>query len=91
MVIEPKYRMFMCGLGYMHPEWGHGMYQGDNESMYDSYDLSEDPHDPPFLHVQAISDFTVSMHGQTTKGTGVLEELLIGKHKPSGFEGLLDR
>ena len=91
VVIEPKYRMFMCGLGYMHPEWGHGMYQGDNESMYDSYDLSEDPHDPPFLHVQAISDFTVSMHGQTTQGTGVLEELLIGKHKPSGFEGLLDR
>ena len=38
----------MCGLGYMHPEWGHGMYQGDNQSMYDSYDLSEDPHDPPF-------------------------------------------
>ena len=91
VIIEPKYRMFMCGLGYMHPEWGHGMYRGDNESMYDSYDLSEDPHDPPFLHVQAISDFTVSMNGQTSKGIGVLEELLIGKHKPSGFEGLLDR
>jgi hypothetical protein len=91
VIIEPKYRMFMCGLGYMHPEWGHGMYQGDNESMYDSYDLSEDPHDPPFLHVQAISDFTVLMNGQTSKGIGVLEELLIGKHKPSGFEGLLDR
>ena len=91
VIIEPKYRMFMCGLGYMHPQWGHGMYRGDNESMYDSYDLSEDPHDPPFLHVQAISDFTVSMNGQTSKGIGVLEELLIGKHKPSGFEGLLDR
>ena len=91
VIIEPKYRMFMCGLGYMHPEWGHGMYRGDNESMYDSYDLSEDPHDPPFLHVQAISDFTVSMNGQTSKGIGELEELLIGKHKPSGFEGLLDR
>ena len=91
VIIEPKYRMFMCGLGYMHPEWGHGMYRGDNESMYDSYDLSEDPHDPPFLHVQAISDFTVLMNGQTSKGIGVLEELLIGKHKPSGFEGLLDR
>jgi hypothetical protein len=31
------------------------------------------------------------MNGQTSKGIGVLEELLIGKHKPSGFEGLLDR
>ena len=91
VIIEPKYRMFMCGLGYMQPEWAHGMYRGDNESMYDSYDPSEDPHDPPFLHVQAISDFTVSMNGQTSKGIGVLEELLIGKHKPSGFEGLLDR
>ena len=91
VIIEPKYRMFMCGLGYMHPKWGHGMYQGEDESMYDSYDLSNDPHDPPFLHVQAISEFTILMDDQTHKGTGVLEELLIGKHKTSGFEGLLDR
>lgn len=91
LIIQPKYRMFMCGLGYMHPDWGHGMYQGENESMYDTYDLKEDPHDPPFLHVQAISNFTITMNNQTYRGTGVLEELLIGKHKPSGFEGLLDR
>ena len=54
-VIEPKYNMFMCGLGYMHPEWGHGHFKGENESLYDFYDLKSDPHDPPFLLIQAIS------------------------------------
>ena len=91
LLVEPKYHMFMCGLGYMHPTWGHGLYHGENESMYDSYDLSEDPHDPPFLHVQAISECTLSAGDEVKKGIGVLEELLIGQHKTSGFKDLLDR
>ena len=47
--LQPKYHIYMCGLGYMHPDWGHGHYKGENQSTYDSYDLNEDPHDPPFL------------------------------------------
>jgi len=91
LLVEPKYHMYMCGLGYMHPSWGHGQYQGENESMYDTYDLSVDPHDPPFLHVQAVAECTLFNGSETQKGIGVLEELLIGKHKPSGFKDLLDR
>ena len=80
----------MCGLGYMHPEWGHGHFKGENQSTYDSYDLNEDPHDPPFLHIQAICKFTLKEDNKTKEGLGVLEELLIGPHSPSGFEELLD-
>ena len=46
--IVPNVNMFMCGLGYMHPDWGHGQFKGELETQYDSYDLSEDPQDPPF-------------------------------------------
>ena len=88
--LQPKYHIYMCGLGYMHPDWGHGHYKGENQSTYDSYDLNEDPHDPPFLHIQAICDFTLNENNEEKKGLGVLEELLIGPHLPSGFEELLD-
>ena len=40
--------MFMCALGYMHPDWGHGQFKGELETHYDIYDLSDDPQDPPF-------------------------------------------
>ena len=89
-ILKPKYHIYMGGLGYMHPEWGHGHFKGENQSTYDVYDLNEDLHDPPFLHIQAICDFTFSENKKTKKGLGVLEELLIGPHSPSGFEGLLD-
>ncbi len=88
--IDCGMKAFMCGLGYMHPDWGHGHYKGENQSTYDSYDLNEDPHDPPFLHIQAICDFTLNENNEEKKGLGVLEELLIGPHSPSGFEELLD-
>ena len=75
----------------MHPEWGHGQFHGEKQSLYDFYDLSEDPHDPPFLHIQAICEFELLENQSKIKGIGALEQLLIGPHAPSGFEDLLDR
>ena len=88
--LTPKYHIFMCGLGYMHPDWGHGQFQGENQSLYDFYDLNDDPHDPPFLHIQAICDFEMKENDSIKNGIGALEQLLIGPHFPSSFEGLLD-
>ena len=89
--ITPQKRVFMCGLGYMHQEWGHGHFKGENERTYDTYNLDEDPHDPPFLHIQSISDITFSRKKETYVGSCILEELILGPHKPSGFEDLFDR
>ena len=88
--LTPKYHIFMCGLGYMHPDWGHGQFHGENQSLHDFYDLNIDPHDPPFLHIQAICDFEMKENESTKNGIGALEQLLIGPHLPSGFDGLLD-
>jgi hypothetical protein len=89
--ITPKKRIFMCGLGYMHQEWGHGHFKGENEKTYDTYNLNEDPHDPPFLHIQSISDITLKRGNESFQGIGVLEELILGPHKTSGFKDLFDR
>ena len=88
--ITPKYHIFMCGLGYMHPEWGHGFFKGEDESYYDFYNLDKDPHDPPFLHIQAVSDFKFVEKGKSFSGIGVIEQLFVGPHKISGLEGLFD-
>ena len=91
ILIEPKYNVFMCGLGYMHQEWGHGQFKGEEASTYDTYVLKEDPHDPPFLHIQGVCDITYSEENFSTMGVGVLEQLLLGSHEPSGFQDLFDR
>ena len=88
--IETYNLIFMCGIGYMHPDWGAGHYKGENETTYDTYDLSEDPQDPPFLHVQAFCKTTYESKNKVVEGVGILEQLLLGAHEPSGFKDLLD-
>lgn len=85
--IEPLYQFYMSGIGYMHPEWGHGMNKGELALAYDTIDLAAvDEADPLLLHIQAIS--RVQMGDK--KGMGVLEQLIIGPHAPSGFKDILD-
>ena len=81
----------MCGLGYMHPDWGHGHDKGDNATHFDEYDLNEDPGDPPYLHVQALSSATLKIGDKAYEGRGVLEQLILGAHEPSGFVDLFDK
>ena len=48
------------------------------------------PTDPTNLHIQAICNATLDDGGTVSKGTGVLEQMIIGKHEPSGFKQTLD-
>jgi hypothetical protein len=85
--LEPLYDFSMVGLGYQHPQWGHGMYVGENEVGGESWALSDvDPAAPLYLHVQAVCRASMGKR----KGIGVLEQLVIGPHAPSGFKDLLD-
>lgn len=85
--LEPLYQFYMSGLGYLHPEWGHGIDRGEYAVAYDSIDLaSVDEAAPMQLHIQAIS--RVRMGSKV--GLGVLEQLILGPHEPSGFKELLD-
>jgi hypothetical protein len=85
--LEPLLDFQMLGIGYLHPEWGHGVWKGEDALGFESWKLSElDPMQPQHLHVQALC----RAHFEGRTGTGILEQLVIGAHAPSGFEGLLD-
>jgi hypothetical protein len=86
--LEPRFELFMSGLGYMHPEWGHGRNRGELAVGYDAERLSDvDRNDLLHLHVQALCDARMRMpDGSERSGQGVLEQLVLGRHAPSGLE-----
>jgi hypothetical protein len=89
--LEPSRQFSMSGIGYFHPEWGHGVYTGEDRTGYDVYDLaSVDETHPLHLHVQAFCRARLRENGRTKEGVGVLEQLILGPHDPLGLHGLLD-
>jgi hypothetical protein len=88
---EPHWHFYMRGLGYGHPDWGHGTYHGDLDVGFDSFALADmAPADPGSLHIQAFGSATLEDASGTQSGVGVLEQLIIGPHAPSGFTDILD-
>jgi hypothetical protein len=92
ITFEPQYEFYMLGLGYGHPTWGHGGNRGQLAVEREDLKLADvDPRSPQHLHVQALSKVTYSHDGgPPLVGRGVLEQLAIGPHTPSGFAQMLD-
>lgn len=87
IALEPLLGFQMCGIGYLHPEWGHGMWKGPEAVGGESWSLADvNPLDPRFLHVQQL----VRARWGDRSGIGVLEQLVIGAHAPSRLSGLFD-
>jgi hypothetical protein len=81
----------MSGIGYGHPEWGHGVYRGDSALGYDSFTLGEvNENDPRFQHIQAFVSAKLSGPGIEREGAGVLEQLVVGEYRPHGLTGVFD-
>ena len=92
VIFEPGYEFFMLGLGYGHPTWGHGLAHGPLAVEREDFKLSQvDARLPQHLHVQALCKVICRDDaGVEEVGRGVLEQLVIGPHGPSGFTDLLD-
>lgn len=89
--VEPLFEFHMAGLGYLHPEWGHGVWKGELEVGGERWSLPVDnPADPARVHVQALVRATTSGGLGEHEGIGILEQLAIGRHDPTGLEGLFD-
>ena len=85
--LEPILDFQMLGIGYLHPEWGHGVWKGEQATGFESWKLGDlDPLAPEHLHIQALC----RARYEGREGFGILEQLVIGPHAPSGFTGLLD-
>ncbi|MGB0114241.1 MAG: hypothetical protein WBP59_13545 [Ilumatobacteraceae bacterium] len=91
IVLEPLFEFHMAGLGYLHPEWGQGMWKGELAVGAERWDLPvDDPTAPDRLHVQAIVRATTSGGIGEHQGIGILEQLAIGRHDPTGLAGIFD-
>ncbi len=90
--LKPQWNFFMSGLGYTHPEWGHGKLHGELKVAYDCYETSKvNTSEMHFLHVQAFCEAVLhGPDGLKREGRGVLEQLVLGPHKPSGFASMTD-
>ncbi len=87
LTIEPIGRFQMKGLGYTHPVWGHGIYQGPQLKV-EREDFVLDRLDalaPENLHVQV----PVRVGGDA-QGVGVFEQLVIGPYAPLRLADFLD-
>lgn len=86
--LDPVLRFQMKGLGYRHPEWGHGMWRGELEVGSESIDLQRiDLLAPENLHVQQVVQ---ARDDQGRQGLGVLEQLVAGPYPPASFRGFQD-
>ncbi|NPC96678.1 hypothetical protein [Nocardioides sp. zg-DK7169] len=85
--LEPLLTFRQKGVGYQHPEWKHGTWRGEllvgaeEAAVEDLDDLA-----PENIHVQQVVRATWGER----QGLGVLEQLVIGPHAPSGFTSVLD-
>jgi hypothetical protein len=55
LALEPLLTFQMLGLGYLHPEWGHGLWKGAEAFGVESWRPAElAPLDPRHVHVQQL-------------------------------------
>ncbi|APZ99021.1 hypothetical protein BWQ93_11350 [Sphingopyxis sp. QXT-31] len=93
LTLSPSGPVFaMSGLGYTHPLWGHGLDHGPELAVaHDSLTEAERGWGNPLaMHIQALVTAELVDGGTTHRGMGVLEQLFVGPHAPTGLAGLMD-
>jgi hypothetical protein len=88
LTMKRKWNFYMEGIGYGHPKFKHGSYHGDLETGYDEWNVAD--MGPEHLHIQAVCDVELVTPQKTYSGQGVLEQLIVGPHEPSGFKDVMD-
>lgn len=82
----------MQGIGYGHPQYGHGLWRGELDVQSERLrhaDISMA--DPAQGHIQALVTAEMRLpDGSVHQGRGILEQLFLGPHAPSGFRDVFD-
>ena len=90
--LTPEAEFHMHGIGYGHPKFGHGGWRGELDVQTERFDAGgSDATNPLNAHLQALVKAELTLpDGSTHQGRGVLEQLFIGRHAPSGFREFFD-
>jgi hypothetical protein len=83
---EKLFTYRMKGIGYSHPEWGHGAWKGELAMSSEKWNLA-DVDDTAFenQHVQHL----IKVKMGDREGIGVLEQVILGPYRPYGLEGAI--
>jgi len=87
LTLEPRLLYRMKGIGYQHPEWGHGQWKGELAIGGESWAI--DDADPLALENIHIQQLVTARRGDEV-GHGVLEQLHIGPWAPANFTDWFD-
>lgn len=93
LMLTPSGSVFaMSGLGYTHPIWSHGLDHGAELAVaHDSLAASDRSWGNPLaMHIQALVTAELTDGDSVHRGVGVLEQLFVGPHAPTGLSGLMD-
>ena len=85
-------RFFMTGLGYMNPDWTHGLNKGPLALGYDEIVTSGVvKHEAPYQHMQAFAPLRMTLPGgEVLTGHGSFESIVMGRHDPTGLTSMFD-
>jgi hypothetical protein len=87
LALETVLRFNMNGLGYAHPRWGHGVWQGELAVEGEHWKEGDLQAGNPFH--QHLHNLVRARLGEK-RGVGLLEQILLGPHERYGFRGLAD-
>lgn len=87
VTLEPLVLFPLKGLGYISADWSHGVWKDELAVGREQWRI--DDLDPLDIHNQHIQQLCRATSGDRV-GLGVLEQLAIGAHVPSGLTGFLD-
>lgn len=85
-------RFYLSGIGYMNPEWTHGLNKGPMALGYDEIDIDAvTRHQAPYQHPQTFARLAMTLpSGEVLHGTGCFESIVLGRHAPSGLTSMFD-
>jgi hypothetical protein len=89
--IEAGPRFFMTGIGYMDPEWSHGVNKGPLAIGYDEIRGGDLRYGGQHIFTEAHARLALAFpDGNSQRGFGTLESLSYGPHAPLGFKDMFD-
>lgn len=87
VTLEPQLLFPLRGLGYISSDWSHGVWKDELAVGREHWTIAD--LDPLDVHNQHFQQLCRATWGDRS-GLGVLEQLAIGEHAPSGLTGFLD-
>ena len=92
IAIEAGPRFYLSGIGYMNPDWSHGLNKGPLAVGYDEIaSCAGARHESRREHPQAFAKLSMTTpEGKVLGGQGCFESIVLGRHVPSGLTSMFD-